>query len=372
MEEAQNADQIEYTLMGKYEKLEQRRAVMWHPCVLMCTLILFLAAVALLAMLIALHSMPWLFQECPYELKRVYSETFADIHTIAFGSCVRSHKSLSIFDDIHADVVVFLGDNVYADTKDPNTMRVAYNRLSCRPEFQDLVRRTPYVLAIWDDHDYGDNDLGAENPIKPISQSLFSRFWNLTPSRKRKEGIYGNYRFRGSNGNVSIIMPDLRYFRDPLKECNPKQFIQSTALYCPTNGSMLGAAQWRWLENTIRASQLRDNLTIIASSLQFGHTPNGYESWNNFPRDRERLKGLLDPSKSLVISGDVHWAEISKFDGILDVTSSGFTEIDPNLQPNDNRLGMAVQEPNYGVIDLKSRTVSIFGIEHRRLLKVAF
>ena len=177
--------------------------------------------------------------------------------------------------------------------------------------------------------------------------------------------------FNMSNGTtVSIIMPDLRFFREPLQFCEHGEYAPREKCYCPTNRSLLGDVQWAWLEDAVNRSQRSDALTIIASSTQFGHAANGYESWTNFPRDRARLRALLDPRKSLVISGDVHWGEISVLDGLVDVTSSGFSEVDLDVLPNANRVGNAVPQRNYGLIDLENRTVSIYGVGHERLLSV--
>jgi alkaline phosphatase D len=317
---------------------------------------------------------PWIFAPCSYNLRSVKANTDASISTIAFGSCASGNSDLAIFNEIDADALVFLGDNVYGGTTFPLVFRIVYNRLSCKPSFQDLVDRTKYVMAIWDDHDFGDNNMGADNPIKYETQSMFLDFWRipLASERRRQNGIYGSYRFRmpDATGSVSIIMPDLRFFREPLKTCENGEYYPREGCYCPANRSMLGEAQWTWLEDTVRESQRRDALTVIASSTQFGHSANGYESWTNFPVERARLQGLLDPRKSVVISGDVHWGEISVANGLIDATSSGFSEVDPNVIPNANRVGEAMPQPNYGLIHLADKTISIYGVGHRRLLSV--
>ena len=57
------------------------------------------------------------------------------------------------------------------------------------------------------------------------------------------------------------------------------------------------------------------------------------------------------------ISGDVHYAEISRFEHpdcypLYDVTSSGITQTWPNVEANENRVGEAFQDNNYGVIEI--------------------
>ena len=295
----------------RYSKLstEESSSAWVLKVVLLLAASIVMLTIAVLGVL--MYIMPWVFHPCEYHVERVNPVSAHVIRTIAFGSCVNSKYQVPIFDEIDADVMVFLGDSVYADTDSPESMQRSYNKLSCKPEFQSLVERTRYVLAIWDDHDYGDNDIGSENPIKREAMSIFSNFWNINADRRRINGVYGVYKFKAAKINVTIILPDLRFFRDHLQICDPKPYHDNNNEYCPTNGTMIGASQWRWLEGTIKEAQKPNSLTILASSTQFGHSPNGYESWNNFPRDRERLRKLLDPSISIVISGDVHWGEIS-------------------------------------------------------------
>jgi alkaline phosphatase D len=57
------------------------------------------------------------------------------------------------------------------------------------------------------------------------------------------------------------------------------------------------------------------------------------------------------------ISGDTHYAELSKLDvnvpyTLWDLTSSGLTEVWPVDVPNANRVGTHVREPNFGFIEI--------------------
>ena len=83
---------------------------------------------------------------------------------IALGSCADQDKPQPIWEAIVAQqpqLFLFLGDNVYADTEDMAVMRATYAKLAAIPGYQKLKATCP-VLAIWDDHDYGVNDGGAE------------------------------------------------------------------------------------------------------------------------------------------------------------------------------------------------------------------
>ena len=98
---------------------------------------------------------------------------------ILFGSCIKQEKPIPIFETIlsyYPEVFLFLGDNVYADTDDMTKMREKYAKLGGVPECQKL-REVSEVMAVWDDHDYGRNDAGAEYPKRAEAQEVFLDFW---------------------------------------------------------------------------------------------------------------------------------------------------------------------------------------------------
>ena len=62
------------------------------------------------------------------------------------------------------DLMLWVGDNIYADARTPKALKGHYNMLSNKPGFKEV--RALETMATWDDHDYGLNNSGAENPIK--------------------------------------------------------------------------------------------------------------------------------------------------------------------------------------------------------------
>jgi hypothetical protein len=116
------------------------------------------------------------------------------ISRIAFGSCAKQSKNMPVLLSAKAakpDVFIWLGDNVYGDTDDMTVMRAKYNELSCRPEFKALNSTVPF-LATWDDHDYGQDDMGKEYRFKEASKVEFMQFWNEPKDSERftAMGIY--------------------------------------------------------------------------------------------------------------------------------------------------------------------------------------
>src|SRR5687767_5967249 len=72
---------------------------------------------------------------------------------IAFGSCAKQDADQPIWKsvlDVKPDLFIFLGDNVYGDTRDMNVLRHKYAQLEAKSGFQRLRATTP-ILAVWDD-----------------------------------------------------------------------------------------------------------------------------------------------------------------------------------------------------------------------------
>lgn len=280
------------------------------------------------------------------------------ITRIGFGSCARQDKDQPIWERVNAwrpDVFVFLGDNIYGDTEDMGVMRDKYDQLAAKPGFRTL-RRQSEVIATWDDHDYGVNDGGSEYPMKAESAALFLDFWGVPADHPRRghAGIYGSYSYGPLGQRVQIILPDNRTFRSPLLgySVEPADKGQYVINQDPA-ATMLGARQWDWLENELRQPA---DLRILASSTQVLPDAPGYEAWINFQADHQRLLDLVDFAQVdnlLIISGDTHYAELSRLDErvpypMYELTSSGLTEVWPVFGPNRHRIAQAPLAPNYG------------------------
>jgi alkaline phosphatase D len=280
---------------------------------------------------------------------------------VAFGSCANQFKPQPILTRIareESDLMIYLGDNIYADTRDIDKIREYYRVLAAKPEFQLLRASTP-MLSTWDDHDLGENDVGKNYPKLAESREIFLDFWRvpLDSPRRAHPGVYHSEMFGGRGTNVQLILLDTRSFRDDHYYSHRLWRAEHTYDAHPvdSNATVLGEQQWKWLEAELRRPAV---FRIIASSIQFSHQLNGYESWTLYPGDRLRLVELLKETHAegaFIISGDVHWGEFSvaHFDGmypLYDATSSGITETWPHVAPNNNRIGAPEPLNNYGLL----------------------
>lgn len=287
------------------------------------------------------------------------SDQQRDAMVIAFGSCSHEYDEQPMWDEVlkqKPDVWVWLGDNIYGDTPDMDTLKHKYQIQLNNPSYENFIKNTA-VIGIWDDHDYGINDGGKGYVQKAQSQQLFLDFMGEPASSKRRqqEGIYTSYLKEKGNLTVKIILLDTRYHRDTLSK-NKGGYLPSES------GDILGKKQWRWLEKELKNSNA--DIHIIASSIQVVPEEHRYEKWANFPRARQRLFNLISKSNAkgvFFISGDRHIAEFSKieFSGmdypLYDLTSSGLTHTwrQPAKEKNQYRVGPLIAKLNYGVLHIR-------------------
>lgn len=290
------------------------------------------------------------------------------ISSIAFGSCGHETAPQPILQqaaDTDPDLFIFLGDNIYGDTKVMDTLRRKYERLGDKPEFQALWK-TSQVIATWDDHDFGWNDAGRHYEFKEESKDIFLDFWQVGEDdiRHSRKGIYTSYIYTAEGKTLQVILLDTRTFRDNLRRYEGQEVDTAAFFYGldywpheSPDSAFLGEEQWKWLEGQF---QTPADLRIIGSSTQFGITWNSYEAWANFPHEQARMLDLIRNTKAngvLFLSGDVHYAEISQLDSpdlypIYDITSSGITSTWKFATPNDNRIAGPVMENHFGRIDI--------------------
>ncbi|BCX46712.1 alkaline phosphatase [Haloferula helveola] len=279
----------------------------------------------------------------------------APVGEMVFVSCFKQTMEAPAFEAAAAlkpDVFVWMGDNVYGDTEDMAVLRAKYQVAREHPAYA-AIRATSRVIGTWDDHDYGANDAGKEYPMKKEAQQVFLDFLDVPEAspRRTQEGVYSVADFGPPGQMVRVILLDTRYFRDPVG----------------SDGTILGEAQWQWLEKVLSGSTAKVN--ILVSSIQVLPSEHRWEKWANFPKERKRLLDLLAKPEMppvLLISGDRHVAELS-----LDSQTCGYplyemTSSSLNLplgkgdEPNRYRVSELFRPSNFGTVSVDwSRPVPV-------------
>jgi len=281
----------------------------------------------------------------------------------AFGSGWRADQSQGHWEMIAKNAPQFwlwLGDNVFADTDDPVVMKEKYKQLADEPGYQKLIRQYP-VLATWDDHDFGENDAGAENPIKKQSRELFLDFFDepSDSARRKHAGVYTSYFFGEGEHRVQFILLDTRFFRSPLKRgsgARPYRCMGGWVADPSPEKTMLGDAQWSWLESELkRPSRIR----FIVSSVQFAAPVNGDEAWGNFPNEKKRMVELIKKTKAtgvVFLSGNIQNSEfcLDESPGCYPLFDHTSSSLNAPLRVNQahRRLGPVFAGANFGVVSI--------------------
>ena len=299
---------------------------------------------------------------------------------IAFGSCVNENRDMKFWDVIAAQkpqAFLLIGDNVYGDTgsfSDANlpTLANSYRRLSSRQEFARFRQSVP-MMTTWDDHDYGANDAGGSFAFKEHAEKMYEEYWGASDEVRGRPGVHESRIVGPAGKRVQFIILDGRFFRSDLARLPYREQSPPLGWYIPTtdpNATLLGDAQWTWLEAELtKPAELR----FIISSTQVVTSAHGFESWNNFPKERDRLYSFLSEkgvNNAIFLTGDRHSGGFYKTQvpgvsrPLWDFTSSSlnfaFGKGDGGeKEPDPARTGGLWGVPNFGQIDIDWATKTV-------------
>lgn len=248
------------------------------------------------------------------------------------------------------DLIVWMGDNVYADTPDdPSYIQTCYQRLRAQTAFQQLKQTIPFAVT-WDDHDYGMNNEGKGYQLKTESQKLFVDFWEMSDHiPENQQGIYHARYFGSGEQRLQVILLDTRFHRDDPGD----------------QGDTLGESQWEWLEQEL---QQPARLRLIASGYQvLLDREANFETWAKFPAAQRRLFETIqraDANGVIFLAGDQHYGEVSRqpnalgYDAI-ELMFSGINQAEPHVY-NSYRVSNVAHALNaYALLDIQWETSDI-------------
>lgn len=286
----------------------------------------------------------------------------AETTRILFGSCSDQRKPQPIWKPIlemKPAYYLFLGDNVYGDSRTPKLEKLkrAYAKFAQNKDVRRL-RAQSHTLATWDDHDFGFNNAGGDFPWKRKSQKMFLDFWEVpeTDARRKRDGIYYSEIHGAPGKRIQFIMLDTRFFRSALLgDGSPKPKYRADK---NPEKTMLGAAQWGWLETQLRKAA---DIRFIVSSVQIIARGHRREGWRNLPRERKRLFNLIGETEAqgvIFLSGDRHLGAVYRDDAkvpypLYELTSSALNR--PSKRKREQgpkQLGSAFTPVNFGSIDI--------------------
>lgn len=251
--------------------------------------------------------------------------------------------------DRHADVTLWMGDNIYLrepDFGDEEAMSTRYDKWRALPELQPLLREGSH-LATWDDHDYGPNDSNASHVHKDKTLKLFKRYWaNPSYGLPGKHGVFTQHEV----SDVAFFILDGRWYRD-----SDRWIGEDKVLFGPD--------QLRWLKNALLSSPA--TWKLIISGSQVLNLNNNYEGWNKFPQEMNSFMAWLDAQNLpgvMFLSGDRHFSTMLQLERpgnypLYELTCSPLTAgsfSNPEMDLKDNKRivqGTVVTTQNFCELD---------------------
>lgn len=314
----------------------------------------------------------------PFEVRTAPQSGTPVRFRVAFGSCARYQQQprQPIWDVITAydpNLFFWLGDNVYADSLDPDILAEELMRQRELPSMQRFLAETAQ-FAIWDDHDFGLNNHDRTNPQKAENLAVWKRSWpNPGFGLPATEGVF----FKYSYGGVDFFFLDGRYHRDP------NELPDGPAK------TMLGAEQLAWLKSELKASSAAFRVLVSGGIWTADKGPGG-DAWSSYRHERDELfDWIMDEQVSgvVLLSGDTHtgelnaerWSERRRAQGKTGYDLYDFVSSPLAQEPDDDWLFRSVDQrirlpydrgANFGVIDFDltddqpNLTFRLIGLEY--------
>jgi alkaline phosphatase D len=290
-----------------------------------------------------------------------------------FGSCLYLNDSLydrpgkpygapikQIANSIAKDTASFMiwtGDNFYfreADYSSLSGLKYRWSHDRATSEIQEMLNIRPNY-AIWDDHDYGNNDADASFKFKKESLELFKSYWgNPSYGTESIPGIFTKF----SYSDCDFFLLDDRYYRSPEDfidsingKPNPEKIYWSKPqIDWLMYGLIQSKAKFKFIVN---GNQINNNFIVA------GETVAHYNFEYNYlmtALKTNNIKGVV------MLSGDRHFTELLKVTNQLNyplyeytnspITSGSFKGILKSKEANNplRIKGSVYTDQNYGKI----------------------
>ncbi len=269
---------------------------------------------------------------------------------------------------VSADFMLWLGDNTYLREADySSTYGIAYRYSHDRaaPDLAKFLAAMPHH-AIWDDHDYGNNDADKTFPLKQVSRKKFIDYWCEQSYGEQNEGIYSKF----THSDCEFFLLDNRWFR------SNDELPDSINGMLNADKKMFGKAQMDWLKNGILGSKAAFKFIVTGSQVLNPYSK--YECLKQYPFEYQELMNFLDvtnPKGIVFLTGDRHHSEVIKLERkgkypLYDITSSSLTAgvgfVKDEEKNNASRVPNTLLEAN------NFTKISISGEKGKRKLTAEF
>jgi alkaline phosphatase D len=217
---------------------------------------------------------------------------------IGFGHSLKRGGAQDTWKAVSAkkpDLFILMGDNIYSNSTEPAKQRRMYLEFRADRYFRAFGASTP-IYAVWDDHDYGDDNSDRSQPGKERSLKTFNEIWpNPKSQAVRNPGIWTRF----TVGGAEFFLMDVRYHRSANSDPDGP------------DKTMLGKEQLTWLKNSLASSKASFKFPVSGSSWNCG----GPEAWNHtFKYEYDALVRHIAAKKIsgiILLGGDQHTCKIA-------------------------------------------------------------
>ncbi len=216
--------------------------------------------------------------------------------TLALGSCAYNEASpvWSRMQQSGCDGLLLMGDTPYIDSYDLTNVRRRHREFLHIPELKPLLAQVP-VWGTWDDHDFGLNSHLGNSHLKGKEETRkgFVEYRALSNHGENGAGVYTRFRA----GPLEVWLLDPRWFS--MTEKSPVN---------PELPSCFGAAQWKWLLASLKASTAPFKLLAMGEVWQDKENHES-DDMGTFLHEREALFDFIRAEKIsgvTLFGGDIH------------------------------------------------------------------
>lgn len=230
--------------------------------------------------------------------------------TVAVGACARVGSNGQVFETIReADPLLYLilGDLHYGDNgrNDITRYRQVMDLTLSRPAQAALYRSAP-VAYVWDDHDYGGNDVDSSYVGRRAAMAAYREYSPDYGLAGDESAIYQAFTI----GRVRFLVTDTRSARDLRNSADDGY------------DTMLGSEQKAWLLRELLAA--RDSAALIVWANPdpwIAAAEPGADTWGGYADERAEIADFLADNQIdnlVMVSGDAHMVALD------DGTNTGY------------------------------------------------